>query len=65
MTRSTGQAADEFSSHNVHFAAYFDINIKNIFHSEAECLTIGQTFCLYKRELFLISIGRFPKKSQS
>ena len=64
MTRSRGEKADEYSSHNVHFAAYFDITIKNIFHSEAECLTIGQVFCLY-RWVYLfnieITIGRILK----
>jgi hypothetical protein len=39
MTRGRGEEADEYSSHNVDFAAYFDITVKNIFPSEAEYLT--------------------------
>jgi hypothetical protein len=62
MTTTRRGEASVYYSHNVHFAAYFDITIKNIFHSEAECLTIGQTFCLYRWVYFFnieIPIGRF------
>jgi len=49
-------------SYNAHFASYLDIVVKTIFHAEAECLAIGQTFCLYRRGYFFnirIPIGRF------
>jgi hypothetical protein len=55
LTFISGQVINFFWSHNVHFAAYFDIILKNIFRSEAECLTMGQIFCIYKLRYFLIS----------